>query len=90
MSSYTRMLIIAAVATPMLVACDAKREEVSSAALAKDPERLRAVMRECREQGLQADPKRCAAASDAYRQRFMGSSTLEQSRDGAQQAPVKP
>ncbi len=64
-----RRLYLTATAALLLAACSPHESDTPDS-LTKDPARLRTVLRECREQGTGADPKRCTVANQALRERF--------------------
>lgn len=51
--------------------------------LAKDPERLQTVMRECRTGYTDATAKRCEAASEAWRRRFFDAKKAPEEKPAA-------
>ena len=65
-----------------LAGCDGVSPEATVEALARDPERLAAVLRECRQRIVPAEDPACRAASEAWRRHFFGE------RDGRKPDPV--
>jgi conjugative transfer region protein TrbK len=59
-----------AIAIAVAVSACSHHDDESKAALAKDPERLRMVLRACRDDPSRSGDARCRAASDAWRERF--------------------
>ena len=63
------MLIAIIVAVVALAACNRVPSD-SADALARDPQRLAVVLRQCRDKLDQGDDRLCHAASEAWRRRF--------------------
>jgi hypothetical protein len=55
-----------------LVACSEDTTPDLKAALTRDPERLRAELRACRDDPKRAGEERCRVVADAWRERFLG------------------
>jgi hypothetical protein len=62
----------AIIAGLLVAACGSATPEDSIEALTKDPERLKVVMRQCRDDPAALPVKTCRAASEAMRRRFYG------------------
>jgi len=65
--SYTVLILLSALS---LAACGDRAVDTADS-LAKDSERLKVVMRQCRDRSATVDEKTCAAASEAWRRRFL-------------------
>ena len=65
-----RYTIVALLSALCLAACGDRTADTPDS-LAKDGERLKVVMRQCRDQPGTVDEKTCAAASEAWRRRFL-------------------
>src|SRR5207237_5529008 len=73
--SYTVLIIILSALSQ--VACGDRAVDTADS-LAKDSERLKIVMRQCRDRSATVDEKTCAAASDAWRRRFLNPDSGDQ------------
>jgi len=77
------ILFLAAFATTInLAACDRARTDIAQT-LARDPQRLVVVLRQCRDDPTRSDERICRAASEAWRKRFFG-------HDRSHAAPASP
>jgi Conjugative transfer region protein TrbK len=64
----SRFLFIALI----IAGCGHTAPTDTAESLAADPNRLKEVMRQCRQDRAKANETLCNAASEAYRRRFMG------------------
>jgi hypothetical protein len=62
----------AIIAGLLVAACGSSTPEDSVEALTKDPDRLKVVRRQCRDEPAALPEKTCRAASEAVRRRFYG------------------
>jgi hypothetical protein len=63
--------------TLALTACGDRQQEDTEQSLARDPERLKAVMQECHNDPGHGNDKRCRIAADANRLRFLDRKSIE-------------
>lgn len=74
----TKHLLWIAIIT--LVGCSRSVSTDSVRSLIENPERLKAVMRQCREDYAKIGGAECNAASEAFRRRFMNDSANQQAQ----------
>ncbi|MDQ6767441.1 MAG: EexN family lipoprotein [Candidatus Eremiobacteraeota bacterium] len=86
----TASLVAALVAAVALAACGDQSRSRDAEALARDPQRLVAVLRQCRADPLWSDEKLCRAASEAWRRRFFDHDRTRASPSSNPQLPATP
>ena len=77
------MLLVSFALALALGGCGRGNAENTTDALARDPERLKAALRECRAGVKPADDPGCRAAAEAWRRRFFGNQNPGAARPSA-------
>lgn len=62
----------------VLTGCEPRSNDDTPESLARDPDRVKNLLRECRDDPSRAEDKRCRAASEAWRRRFFGNEKREE------------
>ena len=79
--ALTAMALVALVA--LVTACHAPASEDSVESLAKDPARLKVVLKQCKDAPESVPERTCRAAAEAFRQRFFAPGGAKSGNDTA-------